>query len=148
MVKRPRAGSASKGSKSHASEIAPGVFVGGWGDAESFEGTRICVLDEAPDEPMPADAHLPIYDGATDGPIQGNLEKVARLAVDARSRGEPVLLFCGHGIRRGALAGAWYLHVSERIPLREAFDRVQKVRPRIERPRQWMGRPGELLGAA
>ena len=125
--------------KTHASEIAPGVFVGGWKDAEEFAGTRICVLDEAPDEPLPGMTHLAIYDESKDRALRANLDKVADLAIAARRRNEPVILFCGHGIRRGSLAGAWYLHRAEKLPLDRAFDKVAAVRPQIERPAQWIG---------
>lgn len=130
--------------KNAASEIAPGVFVGGWKDAVAFAGARICVLDEAPDEPLPGMTHIPIYDGEADRALPRNLDKVAELARSARTRAEPVILFCGHGIRRGSLAGAWYLHRAEGIPLDAAFDRVAAVRPQIERPASWIGDPANL----
>jgi hypothetical protein len=128
-----------KGKNSSASEIAPGIFVGGWKDAVGFEGTRICVLDEAPAEPLPAEAHLPIYDEGKDAPIRANLDRVVRLVESARAKQEPVLLFCGHGIRRGSLAGAWYLHVHDAISLDAAYERVRQVRPKIEHVKEWVG---------
>jgi len=124
---------------SRASEIAPGVFVGGWNDAVAFQGARFCVLDEVPDEDLPADAHRAIYDGAKDAPIRAGLESVAALAQAARSQGKPVLFFCGHGIRRGPLAGAWYLHRAEGISLDAAYDRIRAVRPKIEHVSEWAG---------
>ncbi|HEY6237647.1 MAG TPA: dual specificity protein phosphatase [Thermoplasmata archaeon] len=125
--------------KPKASEIAPGVFVGGWSDAVAFRGTRLCVLDEVPDEPIPAEAHLPIYDEKKDEPIRVNLDRVAQLVEKARAKKEPVLLFCGHGVRRGPLAGAWYLHRHEGIPLDDAYDRVRAVRPKVEHVKDWVG---------
>ena len=134
---------------SHASEIAPGVFVGGWADAEGFPGVRICVLNEAPEGPLPAEAMLPVYDPVEDAPRRVNLDRAVLLATEARGRGEPVLFFCGHGVRRGALAGAWYLHVTEGLPLDEAYRRVQAVRPRAEHVRSWIGKwRSELAGAS
>lgn len=124
-----------------ASEIAPGVFVGGWKDAEQFAGTRLCVLDDPPAQPLPGMVHVPIYEEPGDQVIPANLDRVAELAKAARGRGEPVLLFCGHGIRRGSLAGAWYLHRSERIPLATAYERVRSARPQIETLEQWVGHP-------
>jgi len=137
---RTKAGAKNAGAATTPSEIAPGVFVGGWKDAELFEGARICVLDERPAEldRLPGTRHLPIYDGATEGPIVGNLDRVAELAHDARATGSPVLMFCGHGVRRGSLAGAWYLHRYEKLSLDAAFDKVAEVRPQIERPEEWM----------
>lgn len=132
MPTRPAKGSS-------ASEILPGVFVGRWSDAERFEGTRICVLDDAPEGPLPAEALIPVYDPSADRPRLPELDRIAQLADDARRRGEPVLFFCGHGIRRGALAGAWYVHRREGVPFDAAFERVRKVRPRVEHPRDWMG---------
>lgn len=125
---------------SSASEVSPGIFVGGWKDAESFAGARFCVLDERPPEldSMPGTAHLPIYDGAKDAPIVAHLDRVADLVHEAHARGTPALVFCGHGVRRGSLAGAWYLHRYEHLSLQEAFDRVEAARPQIERPEEWM----------
>jgi protein-tyrosine phosphatase len=120
-----------------ASEILPGVFVGGWDDATSFHGQRVCVLDELPDEAAPADEHVPIYDAGAGGPIRPNLERIVRIVDEARGRNEPVLLFCGHGVRRSPLAGAWYLHRHDRIPLDAAYDRLREVRPGIEHVRKW-----------
>jgi hypothetical protein len=128
----------------NASEIAPGVFVGGWGDALGFRGQRICVLDEPPGAEAPANVHLPVYDGGRDAPIMANLERIVELVAAARGQGEPVLLFCGHGVRRGPLAGAWYLHRRERIPLQEAYRRIRAVRPRVELAGKWIGHP-EIL---
>jgi hypothetical protein len=135
--KRPAA--KKKAPSSTASEIAPGVFVGGWNDAVGFSGTRVCVLDELPAEPVPGSTHIPIYDESTDQAIPGNLEKVAALVAAARAKNEPALMFCGHGVRRGSLAGAWYLHRSEGISLDAAYDRVRAVRPQIQHINEWVG---------
>lgn len=139
MSPSKRPASTRKTPSSTASEIAPGVFVGGWNDAVGFSGTRVCVLDERPAEPVPGSAHIPVYDESTDRAIPANLEKVADLVRDARSRNEPALLFCGHGVRRGSLAGAWYLHRSEGISLDAAYDRIRAVRPQIQHIREWVG---------
>lgn len=131
-------------------EVAPGVFVGGWKDAEAFTGARICVLDERPEEldEMKGAAHVPIFDGEKETPLVGNLDRVAELVHAGRERGSPVLVFCGHGVRRGPLGGAWYLHRYEGMSLDQAFDRIESVRPHVERPRAWMGAASELLAAA
>lgn len=128
------------------SEVAPGIFVGGWKEAEGFEGTRICVLDERPPEleRWAGATHVPIYDGEKDAPIVENLDRVADLVHAAHARGEPVVVFCGHGVRRGSLGGAWYLHRYEKLSLDRAFDRVAAVRPQIERPQEWMGHSEQL----
>ncbi|MCI4362038.1 MAG: dual specificity protein phosphatase family protein [Thermoplasmata archaeon] len=135
--------SASRAKKSplptNASEIAPGVFVGGWNDAVGFPGTKICVLDDPPAEPIPGASHVPIYDEAKDQAIRPNLDRVAALVSAARGRKESVLLFCGHGVRRGSLAGAWYLHSSAGISLDAAYDQVRSVRPKIEVLHEWVG---------
>jgi Dual specificity phosphatase, catalytic domain len=127
------------------SEIAPGVFVGGWNDALRFAGAKFCVLDEAPDD-MPAATHVPIYHEATDKADITNLNRLARSIREARSKGEPVLVFCGHGVRRSPLGGAWYLHTSEGISLDAAYDRVRAVRPKVEHARSWIGNHGNLDG--
>lgn len=143
-AKSPKAARRSSPQRNSPSEIAPGVYVGGWKDAVGFAGARICVLDEPPEESLPAMTHVPIYDGTADRALPQNLNRVADLARAARGRGEPVLLFCGHGVRRGSLAGAWYLHRTEGISLDAAFDRVAAVRPQIERPARWIGHADEL----
>jgi protein-tyrosine phosphatase len=125
------------------SEIAPGVFVGGWNDAVRFDGARFCVLDEAPKE-MPAATHIPIYDGAAERAIPQNLDRLAEAVLAARAKGEPVLVFCGHGVRRAPLAGAWYLRRAEGLSLDEAYDRVRASRPKIEHARDWVGNASEL----
>jgi hypothetical protein len=132
--------------KPHAkgpSEIAPGVYVGGWADALKFEGARFCVLDQEPED-MPPATHVPIYREDTDRPIPENLDRVAEAMRTAHTRGEPVLVFCGHGVRRSPLAGAWYLHRSEGISLDKAYERVQAVRPKVEHARQWIGNTTDL----
>lgn len=134
--------------KTTASEVAPGVFVGGWGDAAAFEGTRFCVLDETPDAPFPAEVHVPIYDAASERPLRANLDRLAGLVEAARAKNEPVLLFCGHGVRRGPLAAAWYLHRHEGIPLDAAYERIRAVRPHIEVAREWISDTTALEGAS
>lgn len=125
------------------SEIAPGVFVGGWKDAVEFGGTRFCVLDTAPDD-MPQGTHIPLYDEKADRAIPTILERLAKAMIAAHAKGEPVLVYCGHGIRRGPLGGAWYLHRAEGLSLDAAYDRVRAVRPKIEHARDWIGNTGEL----
>ncbi len=125
------------------SEIAPGVFVGGWKDAPDFVGARFCVLDNAPDD-MPAATHIPIYDGSGDRADTGNLDRLVAEMRSARARGEPVLVFCGHGIRRAPLGGMWYLHRVEGLTVGSAYDRIRAVRPKVETAREWIGRAEEL----
>ncbi|HTT16700.1 MAG TPA: dual specificity protein phosphatase family protein [Thermoplasmata archaeon] len=124
--------------RSGPSEVAPGIFVGGWNDALGFSGSRFCVLDEAP-EGMPEGTHIPIYDEAKDAPIRANLDRLAREIGAARRAGRPVLVFCGHGVRRSPLGAAWYLHRSEAIELDAAYDRIRAVRPKVEPARAWIG---------
>jgi len=119
-------------------EIAPGVFLGGWNDALKFSGRKFCVLDEAPDD-MPAATHIPIYDEGKDTPIVSNLDRLATEVDAARRAHEPVLLFCGHGVRRSPLAAAWYLHRHEKLPLDEAYIRIRTVRPKVETASEWIG---------
>jgi len=124
---------------SNPSEIAPGIYVGGWDDAVGFRGARICVLDEAPEKTLPGMTHVPIYDDGKDRPLRANLDRIVGLVDAARSKDEPVLLFCGHGIRRGSLAGAWYLHRHDGLSLDESFERVRAVRPKIQHVKDWVG---------
>ena len=125
------------------SEIAPGVFVGSWRDAVEFEGTRFCVREEAPDDRFPA-THIPIYDGSHDRAIVDQLDRLAESVSRARARGERVLVYCGHGVRRSPLAAAWYLHRAEQLSLAEAYARIEAVRPEVERARDWVGNPENL----
>jgi hypothetical protein len=125
------------------SEVAPGLFVGGWNDAAAFDGVRFCVLDEAP-EGMPEATHVPIYDERTGAAQRPNLDRLAQEIGKARAGGRPVLVFCGHGVRRSPLAVAWYLHRAEKIPLDEAFERVRAARPRAEPPAAGLGDPASL----
>jgi hypothetical protein len=115
------------------------VFVGGWNDALAFEGARYCVLDEDPGEELPADARIPIYDPNEDRPIVSNLDALVQRVESDREHQRPVLLFCGHGIRRAPLAGVWYLHRHEGLSLDEAYARVREVRPKTEHAKEWVG---------
>jgi protein-tyrosine phosphatase len=141
-AKNARSSKAKPKSRS-PSEIAPGVFVGGWNDAIKFEGARFCVLDEAPKD-MPPATHVPIYSEEEDRANTKNLDRLAEEIGAARAKGEPVLLFCGHGVRRSPLAGAWYLRRSQGLSLDEAYDRVRAARPKVEHARQWIGHASEL----
>jgi len=123
--------------RSSPSEIAPGVYVGGWKDAVAFAGTRFCVLDEArPD--MPSSTHVPIYSEATKAANRANLDRLADAVRKARADGTPVLIYCGMGVRRAALGGAWYLHRTEKLSLDAAYERVRSARPQIEHASEWI----------
>ncbi len=128
-------------------EVAEGVFVGAWSDATGFVGRRFCVLDELPAD-APADAGFTIYDDSQGAANLANLDRLADRISAARREGQPVLVFCGHGVRRGPLGAAWYVHRSERIPLDAAFERVRAVRPQTEEPREWMDHPESLYAPA
>jgi hypothetical protein len=132
-----------KAKKTGASEVAPGVYVGGWKDSVAFEGARFCVLDEAPED-LSGATHVPIYDSEKGQAIPANLERLAQAMEKAHEDGTPVIVFCGHGIRRGPLGAAWYLHRAEGLPLDAAFDRIAAVRPKIERPREWIDNPENI----
>ncbi len=124
-------------------EVVPGIYVGGWKESLGFVGTRFCVLDEAP-EGFPPARHFPVYDSRADSANLVNLEQLADAIAAARANGEPVLVFCGHGVRRSPLGVAWYLHRVEKLTLDEAYDRLRAVRPWIERGRDWIGHPENL----
>ncbi len=141
MAAQKNAGGSSERRRAKGpTEVAPGLFVGGWGEAEGFSGARFCVLDEKPAE-LPNGTHIPVYDERTGGAIRPNLDRLAKEAAAAKGRGEAVVVFCGHGIRRGPLGAAWILHRNDHLTLEQAFDRIQAVRPRIERPAAWMDDP-------
>ena len=128
------------------SEVAPGVFVGGWKEAQAFSGTRFCVLDEAPPE-MPPATHVRIYDESTGLADLGGLERLARGMQQAHDRGEPVMVFCGHGVRRSPLGAAWYLRRAEGLSLDQAYVRVCAARSRAEHAREWVENAAELARA-
>ncbi len=136
---RPARSTSSRRPAPSPSEVAPGVYVGGWNDALRFDGARYCVMDTVPDEEVPADVRLPVYDPTKDRPHRENLDQLAELVSAARAQGRPVLLFCGYGIRRAPLAAAWYLHRAEGLSLDAAYDRIRRVRPKVEHVRQWVG---------
>ncbi len=119
------------------SEVAEGVFIGGLPDAPAFEGDRICVLDERP-ERGPVATFLPIYDPAQGRADRRNLDRVIEAVERSRARGRPVLIFCGHGVRRSPLAAAWLLHETEHISLEAAYERIRAVRPQVEDAREWV----------
>jgi Dual specificity phosphatase, catalytic domain len=144
-AKRTTQRPAAKRNPPSPQEIAPGVFLGGWKDAARFEGARFCLLDEAPDD-MPAGRHIPVYDEAADRPRVENLERLAREIRAAHDAGSPVLIFCGHGVRRSPLGAAWYLHRYEHLTLDEAYDRIRTVRPQVEHARDWIGNTRPLAG--
>ncbi|MGC2035804.1 MAG: dual specificity protein phosphatase family protein [Thermoplasmata archaeon] len=142
-TKRTKRATSAKGTPPSPQEIAPGIFLGGWNDALHFSGKRFCVLDEAPKD-MPPATHVPIYDAGTDAPILPNLDRVATEMAAAHRAHEPVLVFCGHGVRRSPLAAAWYLHRNEKLSLEEAYSRIRAVRPKVETAREWIGNWKEL----
>ena len=119
------------------------MFIGGRQDAASFEGERFCVLDEAP-EGLPPATHIPVYDDLTDRPIVANLDRVAAGIHAAREKSRPVIVFCGHGVRRSPMAAAWYLYRYEHLTLDEAYARIRAIRPGIEDARAWVGDPSPL----
>lgn len=128
------------------SEIAPGVYVGGWKDALRFEGARFCVLDEAPED-MPPATHVAIFSETDRRAKPDRLDRLAKGMCDARAKGESVLVFCGHGIRRSALGGAWYLRRTQGLSLDQAYDQVRSVRPKVQHARDWVDNARELANA-
>ena len=125
-------------------EIAPGVFVGGWNDAEAFEGARFCVLDEAPPD-MPPATHIRIFDGAKQRADRSALDRLADAVGSAQRQGKPVLIFCGHGVMRSPLGGMWYLHRSKGITLDQAFEQVHARRSRVVHPKEWVKNAQDLV---
>lgn len=124
-------------------EIAPGVFLGNWDDAVKFVGTRFCVLDDAPEE-MPPSTHVRIYDEKADRADVNGLDRVVAGMKAARAKGDPVLVYCGHGIYRSPLAAAWYLKRTERVSLDEAYRRITALRPKAKPAAGWLGNVAEL----
>ena len=145
-AQKPNANPRPKPKPQSPSEVTPGVFVGGWKDAVAFHGARFCVLDEAP-EGMPAARHLPFYRESADRADPKKLDLLVRAMSAARAEGQPVLVFCGHGVRRSPLGAAWYLHREEGLSLDEAYRRIKAVRPQVEHAREWLGNADELAKA-
>ncbi len=128
------------------SEIAPGVYLGNWEDAQQFQGARFCVLDEAPAD-MPPATHIPIYNEPSDRADATQLDRLAQAMKAARARGEPVLVFCHQGIYRSPLGAAWYLHRAEGLSLDQAYERIRAVRPKAKPASTWLGNHLELQRA-
>ncbi len=144
MTSGSRKSAQNSSSRSAApSEVAPGVFVGGWRDAPSFEGARFSVRDAGEDD-RTASAHFPVYDAGNDRAIRENLDRVARAIEQARAEGKRVLVFCGHGIRRSPLAVAWYLHLAKGLSLEAAYAQIRSARPAIEEAKEWIGDTSDL----
>ena len=143
---KPRKSPQPKSRSPTASEIAPGVFVGGWKDALRFDGARFCVLDEAPGD-MPPATHVPIYSEDTGKARPESLDRLAAGMQAARAKGASVLVFCGHGVRRSALGGAWYLHRAEGLSLDQAYEQIRSVRPKVQHAREWVDNAIELENA-
>jgi protein-tyrosine phosphatase len=93
---------------------------------------------------MPSATHVPIYNEKEDRADRKNLDRVADAMKTARAKGTPVLVFCGHGKYRSPLAGAWYLHRAEGVPLDEAYSRVRAARPKAHRALDWIGNLEDL----
>jgi protein-tyrosine phosphatase len=146
-AKKSNATNGAKRSKPHVpspAEIAPGVFVGTWDDAERFEGAKFCVLDREPDG-LPAGArHQPIYEESADRADPKNLDRLVEAMRGARADGRPVLVFCHQGIYRSPLGGAWYLHRVEGLTLDQAYERIRDVRPKARGASGWVGNYAEL----
>jgi hypothetical protein len=140
---KKRAAKKGKSTPKGPSEIAAGVFVGGWNDAVEFEGTRFCVLDDVPKD-MPPAVHVRIYDEAGDRANVHSLDRLATAVGAAREKGDRVLVFCGHGVRRSPLAGAWFLRRIDGLTLDQAYERIRAVRPKVEHARDWVGNASEL----
>lgn len=139
-------GKSRKSAPKSPSEFAPQVFVGGWDDAVKFEGAKFCVLDAKPDD-MPPATHIPIYNESVDRADPKNLDRLVDGMTAAHAKGQPVLVFCGHGMYRSPLGAAWYLHRTEGISLEEAYVRVQSVRPKAKPAAGWVGNYAELTRA-
>lgn len=133
----------TKKTASGPAEIAPGVFVGGWKDAGSFEGERFCVLDDAPPD-MPRATHVRIFDETDKRADRQALDRLARSVRAARRRGSSVLIFCGHGVMRSPLGGMWYLCRTNGVTLDEAFQQVHAHRSKAVHPKTWVSNAAEL----
>lgn len=83
--------------------------------------------------------HLPVYSEVEERPDRANLDRVTERIAAARARGEPVLVFCGHGVRRSPLAVAWFLHRTQGLTLDEAYARITAARPQVDHVRKWAG---------
>lgn len=135
--------SQEKGEERSPAEISPGVFVGGWDDAEHFSGARFCVLDTAPPK-MPPATHIRIFDHVHRRADRAALDRLAQEVEAARRQGSPTLIFCGHGAMRSPLGAMWYLHRTKGASLDEAFEQVRARRSRAVHPREWVKNVSEL----
>ena len=146
MAAQKKSGKRGRTSSKSPSEFAPNVFVGNWEDAQRFEGTRFCVLDDAPDD-MPPATHIRIYDAKSDRADPKGLDRLAEAMRSAHSKGQPVLVFCHQGVYRSPLGATWYLHRNEGLPLDQAAQRVVAARPKAKAASTWVGNYSDLLRA-
>lgn len=126
------------------SEVVPRLFVGGRPDAARFPGVRLSVLEDLGD-PTPAEVRIPILVAEGGGADRHALDRVADVIERALRGDRPVLVYCGHGVRRSPLAVAWYLHRRRGLPLDAAYAALQAARPEVEPAVGWLSNWGDLV---
>jgi protein-tyrosine phosphatase len=127
-----------------ASEVVPRLFVGGRADAPAFRGVRISVLEDLGD-PTPAEVRIPILVAANGGADRRALDRAADVIAGALRGDQPVLVYCGHGVRRSPLAVAWFLHRRRGLSFDAAYAALQAQRPEVEPASGWLSNWRELV---
>lgn len=124
-----------------ATEVFPGLYVGGMEDARHFAGVTIAVHEDAKSAEA-SDYHFPFMEGlrGDEGFVASRymLEAVRHVARHYVKRGDPVLIHCGAGIERAPLAAVWYLHHWENMTVNAAYDLVCEKRPQVQRRKHWL----------
>jgi len=130
----------------NATEIMPGVFLGGMTDARSFVGVRLCVRDEGPDYlidefcktialliPCPPGFPQP-YCFSKD-----KLEEAANFIKVQRREGKQILVHCMFGRDRSPMVVAWWMcKMGHALDLSEAYAFIQAKRPVVVDRQAWL----------
>ena len=133
-------------------KILDRLYLGDWADAQKFDGTIICVMQDILSvEPINA-YWIPVI--RTSKPVDDNhlidgqdleitglkhqLELISELIHDNRIDGKDVLVHCMAGIERSPLTIVYYLHKYRDMSWDRAYSFVQEKRPEVANRLQWL----------
>lgn len=133
-------------------KIQNNLYLGDWNDAQKFEGSIICVMQELLSiEPMnaywipiirtskPTNDHQLIEEQElTVTALPQQLHMVATRIISNQCDGIPTLVHCMAGIERSPLAIVWYLHAFKYMGWNKAYDFVKKKRPEVANRLSWL----------
>lgn len=124
LVGRPGAG------RSGRSEVAPGLWVGGWPAAGPDDLAHLDCTAELPRRAQPAAYRcVPMLDGTAMAPEA--LHEAVEQVVRWRAEGRPVLVHCAYGQGRSvAVTAVVMVRCGLASSLDDALDRIRALRPR------------------